>query len=231
MTPAVIVVAGWLGQVLFFSRALVQWWQSERAGKSVAPSSYWWMSLTGTLLVGLYATVRGESFLLTIFAINSGVYLRNLLLSYPKTRELRLPVPLAAATGLAAGFTLMASGAFEPRPLPGSARTAPLWYAIGATGTALWGSRFLLQWWLSERAGRSQFPPAFWWFSLFGNGLLLAYAFRLGDPLFIAGFAIGPVAQVRNLVLHARAKGPSPKAPAQDRSPAQDRGARHLAQR
>ncbi len=201
MIGALVVATGWVGQGLFFSRALVQWLHSERAGRSVAPASYWWMSLVGTLLVGLYAVWRGESILLSVFAINSGIYLRNLLLSYPSMQRLRLPLPLAAAISFGAGLALMGSGAFEPRPIPGAAK---VWYTVGALGTAFWGSRFLLQWWLSERAGRSQFPRSFWWTSLIGNGLLLAYALRVGDPLFIAGFLIGPFAQIRNLMLHAR---------------------------
>ena len=61
--------------------------------------------------------------------------------------------------------------------------------------------RFLIQWVASERRGSSHFPPAFWIVSLVGNLALLAYALRLGDPVYIAGFLPGPLVQVRNLVL------------------------------
>jgi lipid-A-disaccharide synthase-like uncharacterized protein len=54
---------------------------------------------------------------------------------------------------------------------------------------------------LSERAGRSHFPPAFWWLSLAGNGFLLAYALHLRDPVFVLGYLPGPLIQARNLVL------------------------------
>ncbi|HPF15211.1 MAG TPA: lipid-A-disaccharide synthase N-terminal domain-containing protein, partial [Planctomycetota bacterium] len=35
---------GWLGNVGFFSRFFVQWLASERAGRSVAPQAFWWLS-------------------------------------------------------------------------------------------------------------------------------------------------------------------------------------------
>jgi lipid-A-disaccharide synthase-like uncharacterized protein len=46
----------------------------------------------------------------------------------------------------------------------------------------------------------------FWWLSLAGNALLLAYAVHLRDPIFIAGFVPGPLVQVRNLMLQGRAE-------------------------
>jgi lipid-A-disaccharide synthase-like uncharacterized protein len=201
VTASLIVAAGWIGQALFFSRFLVQWWHSERAGRSVAPVVFWWLSLGGTLLVGLYAAWRGDAVLLPAFAINIGIYLRNLLLSDPRTNSLRVPLPIAAGLGLAGAFLLMTSGAFEPRTISDA---HPIWYVLGVIGTTLWASRFLVQWWQSERLGESRFTLTFWWISLFGNAFLLAYALRLGDALFIAGFVPGPLVQLRNLQLESR---------------------------
>ena len=44
---------------------------------------------------------------------------------------------------------------------------------------------------------------AFWFFSLFGGGLLLIYAIQRQDPVFIAGQAIGMFIYIRNLWLIA----------------------------
>ena len=110
MIEALALAAGWLGQGLFFARGLVQWLRSERAGRSVAPASYWWMSLLGTLGVSSYAAHRGEAILLTVLAINAGIYLRNLLWNHPRTRGLRPPLPLAALAGLAAQIKSQAHG-------------------------------------------------------------------------------------------------------------------------
>ena len=58
-----------------------------------------------------------------------------------------------------------------------------------------------MQWYASERAGESHFPRSFWYLSLAGNVLLLAYACHLADPVYIAGYVLGPLVQVRNLML------------------------------
>jgi lipid-A-disaccharide synthase-like uncharacterized protein len=44
---------------------------------------------------------------------------------------------------------------------------------------------------------------AFWFFSLFGGGLLLIYAIQRQDPVFIAGRALGLFIYIRNLWLIA----------------------------
>ena len=72
-------------------------------------------------------------------------------------------------------------------------------------GQSLFGSRFVVQWYASERSGDAHFPASFWWLSLSGNLLLLAYVVELGDPVFIAGFLPGPLVQARNLWLLRRA--------------------------
>ncbi len=75
------------------------------------------------------------------------------------------------------------------------------WWAIGFGGQAVFGTRFLVQWLASERAGRSVMPLAFWWMSIVGGLLLLAYACFLGDPVFILGQSTGTLVYARNLSL------------------------------
>lgn len=76
-----------------------------------------------------------------------------------------------------------------------------VWIAIGFLGQALFSSRFLLQWIASERARRSVIPRAFWYFSLGGSAVLLAYAIHRQDPVFIVGQASGLFIYARNLYL------------------------------
>ena len=75
------------------------------------------------------------------------------------------------------------------------------WIVIGFVGQALFSARFLLQWLASERARRSVVPTAFWYFSLCGSLVLLAYAVHRADPVFIVGQATGLVIYLRNLHL------------------------------
>ena len=53
------------------------------------------------------------------------------------------------------------------------------WIVFGLLGNAAFGTRFLLQWIASERAGTSVIPTAFWYLSVVGAVVLLIYARNL----------------------------------------------------
>lgn len=76
-----------------------------------------------------------------------------------------------------------------------------LWITIGLAGQALFSARFIIQWLASEKARRSVVPKAFWYFSLAGSAVLLAYAIHRVDPVFILGQAAGFAIYLRNLWL------------------------------
>ncbi len=80
----------------------------------------------------------------------------------------------------------------------------PIWLAIGFAGQALFSARFIVQWIMSERVGKSVIPLAFWIFSIAGGLTLLAYAIHRADPVIIAGQAGGLVVYARNLWLIRR---------------------------
>jgi lipid-A-disaccharide synthase-like uncharacterized protein len=79
-----------------------------------------------------------------------------------------------------------------------------VWLAIGFLGQFLFASRFLIQWFKSELVGRSVIPVAFWYFSLGGGIVLLAYAVHKVDPVFITGQGMGLFVYARNLYLISR---------------------------
>lgn len=83
-----------------------------------------------------------------------------------------------------------------------------LWLVIGFGGQALFASRFLVQWIVSEKQRRSVIPRAFWYLSIAGGTSLLLYAIHLRDPVFIAGQATGVFIYTRNLML-LREPGPA----------------------
>jgi lipid-A-disaccharide synthase-like uncharacterized protein len=76
-----------------------------------------------------------------------------------------------------------------------------VWYVVGFTGQLLFGSRFLVQWFLSEKARRPILPRVFWYLSLSGGLALLAYAVHRHDAVFAIGQAAGLVVYLRNLRL------------------------------
>jgi lipid-A-disaccharide synthase-like uncharacterized protein len=75
------------------------------------------------------------------------------------------------------------------------------WVTFGLLGQLMFTGRFLVQWIASERARRSVVPVAFWWFSIVGGLMLLAYAIYRHDPVFILGQALGVFIYSRNLWL------------------------------
>ena len=78
------------------------------------------------------------------------------------------------------------------------------WVGVGFLAQVLFGSRFIVQWFTSERAGESVIPIAFWWLSLFGGALMFAYAIYRWDPVFMMGQGLGLFVYVRNLMLIRR---------------------------
>jgi lipid-A-disaccharide synthase-like uncharacterized protein len=87
-----------------------------------------------------------------------------------------------------------------------------VWLMVGFLGQALFASRFIIQWFRSEQVGRSVIPLSFWYCSLSGGIVLLAYALYKMDPVFITGQATGLFVYSRNLYLIFREKkGAHPK--------------------
>ena len=80
------------------------------------------------------------------------------------------------------------------------------WLVIGFIAQGLFAARFWVQWIASERVGKSVVPLLFWYFSITGALLLLAYAIYRKDPVFIMGQATGIFIYIRNLHLIKREK-------------------------
>lgn len=83
--------------------------------------------------------------------------------------------------------------------------TEMIWVGIGFFGQGLFFGRWVIQWIASERNAESRVPVAFWYMSLVGGLITLAYAIYRRDPVFIAGQSVGAVVYLRNLVLINRA--------------------------
>ena len=80
-------------------------------------------------------------------------------------------------------------------------RTELIWVIFGLMAQLMFTGRFLVQWIASERARSSVTPVAFWYFSLVGGLMLLAYAIYRRDPVFTLGQALGVFIYARNLSL------------------------------
>jgi len=192
--PPPVLAIGLVGQTIFASRTLLQWAASERARRSLVPRWFWHLSLAGSACVVTYSLlVRDPVFLLSVLP-QSFIYARNLFVRRPQGRARLLPQ--------AAALVVFAAWAALAKPELGHAA----WAVVGVAGSLLWTGRFVVQWWTSERRGESILPAAFWILSLAGTLLLLCYAIHRRDLVMILGYAIGPAAYTRNLVLIRRAR-------------------------
>jgi lipid-A-disaccharide synthase-like uncharacterized protein len=82
-----------------------------------------------------------------------------------------------------------------------------VWKIVGWLGNAVFFSRFVVQWYATEKRKQVVVPSAFWWLSLTGSLLLLAYAlFYQKDSVFIFAYAFTWIPYIRNLIIHRRHK-------------------------
>jgi len=81
------VVLGFLGQLVFSLRFIVQWVASERRGKSYVPVVFWYISLVGTFILLSYAIYRQDPVFIAGQAAGIVVYVRNLMLIWRAPRE------------------------------------------------------------------------------------------------------------------------------------------------
>ena len=79
------------------------------------------------------------------------------------------------------------------------------WKLVGFTGTLLFTSRWFVQLYYTRKLGRVVMPLAFWWLSVFGSALLLAY-FIVGknDSVGILSNFFPVFVSVYNLIVHLR---------------------------
>lgn len=85
------VLVGFVAQIFFTMRFLVQWIASERVGKSVIPLAFWWFSIGGGMLLLIYALYRRDPVFIAGQAFGVFVYLRNLYFVLRDRRQAVVP--------------------------------------------------------------------------------------------------------------------------------------------
>ncbi len=77
----------------------------------------------------------------------------------------------------------------------------PIWATVALIGQFIFGGRFVLQWLVSEYRKKSYVPIAFWYLSILGSLILLAYSVHIKNPIFMLSFSLNTLIYVRNLHL------------------------------
>lgn len=71
-------VLGWVGNVIFFSRFIIQWIATERERRVVVPLAFWYCSLLGSLCLLIYAIHQRDSVFIGAYIFTWIPYIRNL---------------------------------------------------------------------------------------------------------------------------------------------------------
>lgn len=80
-----------------------------------------------------------------------------------------------------------------------------VWKVVGWLGNAVFFSRFIVQWYATEKRRQVVVPALFWWLSLLGSLILLSYAlFHQRDSVFILAYVFNWIPYIRNLIIHYR---------------------------
>jgi len=76
--PLFWLVLGFVGQVIFGLRFVVQWIVTEIKKRSIVPIAFWYLSLAGSVVLLSYAIYRVDPVFIAGFSLNMIIYLRNL---------------------------------------------------------------------------------------------------------------------------------------------------------
>jgi lipid-A-disaccharide synthase-like uncharacterized protein len=81
------------------------------------------------------------------------------------------------------------------------------WTTVGWLANATFSSRFIVQWYATEKRKQVTVPQLFWWLSLVGSLLFLFYAiFYDKHHVIIFAYAFSWIPYIRNLIIHRRHK-------------------------
>lgn len=207
---------GYLSALAFTSRMLLQWLTSETKKQSVVMPAFWKLSLGGNLLLALHALIQMQFHVCVVQACNGVISWRNLNLMQPASKQVstrRVFVLLLGSIFMVFMLfwlqaTLIAQSSDTWFRIPSSPwqDNASLnismgWHLLGFIGLVLFGSRFWIQWWYAEKHQTSYLGRAFWWTSLLGEAMCLAYFLKINDSVNFIGPAFGLIPYIRNLIL------------------------------
>lgn len=200
----IVFALGFVSQVLFFTRTLLQWIMSEKAKKVLSPSIYWVLSIVAAYLFFIYGWYRHDFSILLGQVITYYIYIWNL-----KEGGVWNKIPsmlqgiliLTPIVGM--GFLLKDFHGFLHNFLMN--KDIPLWMVIlGSLGQVTFTLRFVYQWIYSLRKKESLLPLGFWIISLAGSGLIVLYGMIRFDPVLIMGQSVGFIAYARNISIYRK---------------------------
>ncbi len=201
MNNIIIYSIGFIAQILFSSRMILQWIISEKNKKVLTPVLFWEISLFASFLLFVYGYLRHDFSIMLGQTITYYIYIRNIQLQNDWKKLhilLRWFVLLFPLFIIGYGYNnnvMDVDFLFKNDKIP----QWLLW--TGIIGQVLFTLRFVYQWIYSEKKKDSVLPLGFWIISLIGSLIIFIYAIIRRDPVLLAGHAIGLVIYTRNIII------------------------------
>ncbi len=201
MSDWLIYTIGFIAQILFSSRLVVQWITSEKQRKVITPTLFWTLSLIASFLLFVYGYLRDDFAIMLGQTLTYFIYIRNLQLQnqwqkfHWSIRLFLYSVPTLLVIYYYNNNVIDTDVLFRNEAIP----VWLLW--LGIISQVIFTLRFVYQWLYSEYKKTSTLPLGFWLLSLVGSTLILTYAIFRKDPVLFIGHLLGSVIYVRNLIL------------------------------
>ncbi|WKK66295.1 lipid-A-disaccharide synthase N-terminal domain-containing protein [Lutimonas zeaxanthinifaciens] len=201
MSDWLIYSLGFSAQILFSSRLIIQWIQSEKVKKVITPLIFWQLSLLASFLLFVYGWFRDDFAIMLGQVITYFVYIRNLQLNgFWKKLPLFLRGFLIFAPFLILWYSFNNNQIDIERVFKNE--NIPWWLIVmGSVAQVVFNLRFIYQWIYSEKRKESILPLGFWVLSVTGSSLILIYAILRKDPVLFVGHLFGIVVYIRNIYL------------------------------
>ena len=201
MSDWIIFGIGFVAQVLFSSRLVVQWITSERQRKVITPTLFWSLSLLASFLLFVYGYLRDDFAIMLGQGLTYFIYIRNLQLQEQWTKFPRLIRYFLLIFPILIGVFYFNNNVID-REVLFKNEDIPFWLLLlGIISQIVFTFRFVYQWIYSEYKKESILPLGFWLLSLSGSLLILTYAIFRRDPVLMLGHGLGLIIYSRNLVL------------------------------
>lgn len=78
--PMLLLIYGSAGQIIFTFRFVYQWIYSKKENESVLPPAFWWISLTGSMIIVSYGAMVKDPILILGQSFGFMSYIRNLMI-------------------------------------------------------------------------------------------------------------------------------------------------------
>ena len=201
MSDALIYSIGFIAQLLFSGRLLLQWVISEKNKKILTPSLFWKLSLLASFLLFTYGYLRDDFAIMLGQTLTYFIYIRNLQLQgewQKSPRALRWFLLVFPILIVIYGYN---NGVYDAEKLFNN-KAITIWlFWLGIVGQIIFTLRFIYQWLYSEKNKTSHLPLGFWVLSVFGAALILCYAIFRKDPVLFIGHLAGLIIYVRSIFI------------------------------